>query len=408
MHGYFLNAMRDIYEITGTDEEELLAIAKQRIENFPILKRIYNDYFLSGLVQRKSDLDNLLLFWLVTDNSIDKPIAIHLFQEIEENLDLLQSEDSVQKFKTKLRRWNTDHFESAVAELEFAAEYKRRGYQIELEPVLPNGEKADFCASKNSMKIYFEVTCIFWKHSLEENAIMDDLSVRLGRMDEPFIIGINIKTSFQRGQTAKVARHIRKKLRQFERASVSPPFSFVYPESGEPIVEIDVMKRLPEGEKGFISGGVFGGGLKGNWSDLRSKISSKISQLHPDYPGVIVVQPHGLETGQYDIQNALLGDLGVNIFGEPKAFRGKDRIFARNKNKRLSAVIHSKRLLQESGYIRKIFVYHNPHAKTKLSTDIFKGENVIQFGLRKLDDGTVCHMQINTRERVRKTNHSKT
>lgn len=385
--------MRDIYEITRAAEEELLAVAKQRIENFSILKRIYDDDFLSRLVRHKIDRDNLLLFWLVTDD----PIAIRLFQEIEENLELLQPENSIQEFKTKLKRWKTIPFETVIAELEFAAEYKRRGYRIELEPSLPDGEKADFCASKDSVKIYFEVKCIFWERSLEENAIIDELFVRLGRMDQPFAIGFDIKKSFQREQTVKVARYIREKLRQFERSSVSLPFSFVYPESGEPIVEIDVMKRFPEGEKGFISGGVFGGGVKGNWNDLRSKISSGISQLHPDYPGVIIVQPHGLGTGQYDIQNALLGDLAWNPFGEPKLFRWKDRIFAKNKNKRLSAVIYCKRLLQKSGYIKKKLVYHNPHAKTKLSTDVFKGENVTQFIPIKLDNGTVSYKQTNAR-----------
>jgi hypothetical protein len=391
MRGYILNAMRDIYEIARADEEELLAIAKQRIENFLILKRIYDDDFLSGLVQRKFDPDNLLLFWLVTDD----PVAIRLFQEIEENLEFLLPEDSIQNFKTKLKRWNTDHFESVIAELEFAAEYKRRSYHIELEPSLPNGEKADFCASKDSVKIYFEVTCIFWKRSLEENAIMDELFDRLGRMDEPFVIGIDIKKSFRRKQTVKVARYIRKKLRQFERASVSPPFSFVYPEGGEPIIEVSVKKRLPKGEKGFTSGGVYGGGIKGNWNDLRSKISSKISQLHPDYPGVIVVQPHGLGTSQYDIENALLGDLAVNISGEPKAFRWKDRIFAKNKNRRLSAVIYCRKRLQASGYTKKKLVYHNQYAKTKLSTDIFDGENVTQFIPIKLDNGTIYNKQVN-------------
>jgi len=396
MRDYVLIAMRDIYEIARADEEELLAIAKQRIENFSILKRIYGDDFLSKLVRHKIDSDNLLLCWLATDDLV----AIRFFQEIEENLELLQPEGSIEKFETKLKQRKTIPFESTIAELEFATEYKRRGYRIELEPSLPNGEKADFCASKDSVKIYFEVMCIFWESSLEENAIMDELFVRLGRMDQPFVIGIDLKKSFRRKQTVKVAKHIQKKLSQFERVSTSPPFSFVYPESGEPIVEIDVMKRLPEGEKGYISGGVFGGGVKGNWNNLRSKISSGISQLHPDYPGVIVVQPHGLGTGQYDIQNALLGDLAWNPLVEPELFRWKDRIFAKNKNKRLSVVIYCKRSLQESGYIKKKFVYHNPHAKTKLSPDVFKGENVTQFIPIKLDNGTVRYKQINTRERV--------
>lgn len=389
--------MRDINEITRADEEKLLVVAKQRIKNFPILKRIYDDNFLSILVQNKYDYDNPLLFWLVTDNPIDEPIAICLFQEIEENLRLLQTEGSIQKFKAKLSRWNSIYFESAIAELNLAADYKKKGYWIELEPSLPNGEKADFYASKDSLRMYFEVKCIFWRRSLEEDAIMDELFDRLGRMDEPFVIGIDIRKSLQRKQTAKVATHIREKLMEMERASASLPSSFAFPENGEPRVAVNVHARLPNGEKGFISGFNFGGGIKGDWSDLRSKISSGVSQLHPDYPGVIVVQPHGLGTSQYDIENALLGDLAWNPYVEPQVFRWKDRIFARNKNTRLSAVIYYKRRLQASGYAGKKIVYHNLYAKTRLSTEVFKGENVIQFIPTKLDNGAVYYERINAR-----------
>ncbi len=391
MCGYVLSIMRDITEITRADEEELLAIAKQRIENFPILKGIYDDDFLSVLVRRKNDYNNLLLFWLVTDN----PVAISLFQEIEENLKILQPENT-QKFKEKLRQWDTRPFESAITEIEFAAEYKRKGFQIEIEPTLPNGKKGEFCVSKGSLKIFFEVKNIF-QRSHEDELIINELEDRYSRLDAPFVIGFDLKKSFQRSQTFEVVKHIKEKLEYLERTESKLPQSFVYPESGEPIIKIEVTKRLPKGEKGF-SEGVFGGGLKGNWSDLRSKISSGRNQLHPNYPGVIVVQPHGLVTGQYDIWNALLGDLKVNLFGEPKAFRGKDRIFAKYKNKRLSAVICCEERLQGSGCTKKKFVIHNLHAKTKLSTDVFKGENVTQFIPIKLDNGTVCYKQINTRE----------
>ena len=387
----FLSIMRDIHEIKRANEEELLTIAKQRIENFSILKRIYDGGFLSLLVQHKFDLDNPLLFWLVTDN----PIAIRFFQEIERNLELLQPEDSIQKFKTKLTQWNTTHFESAITELEFAAEYKRKGFNIELEPILPNGEKADFSANKGASKIFFEVKCIFWKRSQKENGIMDELFDRFSVSNQPFVFGIDIQEGFQRKQTVKVAKYIRKKLRQFEGTCTSPPFSFIYPESGEPIIKIDVIKRLPEGERGYISGAVFGGGIKGNWNDLRRKISSGVSQLHPNHAGVLVIQPYRLGTGQYDIQNALLGDLAVNLSDKPKMFRWKNRIFAKNKNKRLSAVIYCKKRLRDSWYIREKIVYHNPYAKIKLPTKTFSGENVIQFIPTKYDDGTVIYKQIN-------------
>lgn len=196
--------MQDIYEIARANEEELLVIAKQRIEKFSILKRIYDDAFLSILLRHNSDLDNLLLLWLVIDNPFDKNTAIRFFQNIEENLDLLRKESSIQKFKPKLRQWNTIPFESAIAELEFAAEYKKRGFQIELEPRLPNGEKGDFLASKDSVKIYFEVKCIFWERSLKDNAIINEISERFSKLNQPFVIGIDIKEIFQRKQTVKL------------------------------------------------------------------------------------------------------------------------------------------------------------------------------------------------------------
>lgn len=386
--------MQNISEIARANEEELLVIAKQRIEKFSILKRIYDDAFLSILVRHKSDLDNHLLVWLVIDNPFDKHSAIRFFQDIDENLDLLQHEGGIQKFKPKLRQWNTIPFESAIAELEFAAEYKKRGFQIELEPRLPNGEKGDFLASKDSVKIYFEVKCIFWERSLKDHAIINEISERFSRLNQAFVIGIDIKEIFQRKQTVKVVKYIQEKLKQFERTSFILPFSFVYPESGEPIIEIDIIKRLSNGEKGYVSGAVFGGGVKVNWNDLRSKISSGVSQLHPDHAGVLVIQPHGLETVQYDIENALFGDLAVTKFGDPKPLWQKDRIFYKNKNKRLSAVIYCKKRLYKSGYIREQIVYHNPYAKTRLSASTFSGEYVTQFIPTQRDDGKLYYKKI--------------
>lgn len=386
--------MQNLSEISRANEEELLVIAKQRIEKFSILKRIYDDAFLSILVRHNSDLDNSLLVWLVIDNPFDKHTAIRFFQDVEENLELLRQEDSIQKFKPKLRQWKTIHFESAIAELEFAAEYKKRGFQIELEPRLPNGEKGDFLASKDSVKIYFEVKCIFWERSLKDTAIINEIIERFSRLNQPFVIGIDIKEIFQHKQTVKVVKYIQEKLKQFEHTSCTLPFSFVYPESGEPIIEIDIIKRLSNGEKGYVSGAVFGGGVKVNWNDLRSKISSGVSQLHPDHAGVLIIQPHGPETNLLDIQNALFGDMAVTKFGDPKLVRQRNKIFRKTRNKRLSAVIYCKKRLRDSGYIIEKIVYHNPYAKIKLSASTFSGEYVTQFISTQREDGKMYYEQI--------------
>ena len=75
-----LKSARDISEAS---DERLMANAKQRIVNFPILKDIYNDIFLNEVIENKRDRNNLLLFWLATENEVDYSIAKKFFEEIE-------------------------------------------------------------------------------------------------------------------------------------------------------------------------------------------------------------------------------------------------------------------------------------------------------------------------------------
>ncbi|MHA2429138.1 MAG: hypothetical protein ACXADB_14045 [Candidatus Hermodarchaeia archaeon] len=135
--------MRDLYQIKRADDSTLLFLTKKRIDAFRILKLIYDDEYLLELIRHKNDFDNSLLSWLVIDTPIDQPIAFNMFREIEENIILLESDDAVNVIKGKLRQWNTSSFESAVTELEFVAEYLRKGYHVELEPKLPNGRTGD-------------------------------------------------------------------------------------------------------------------------------------------------------------------------------------------------------------------------------------------------------------------------
>lgn len=371
--------MKDVFEIRKANENELLSIAKRRIENFSILKEIYDDNFLIDLIRHKNNYENLLLSWLVIDNLFDTQIALKLFKDIEDDLNLFRSESDFSIFERKLRQWNTVSFESTITELEFAAEYLRKGYQIELEPTLPNDRKGDFSSSKGTMKIYFEVKTIYKEASIEDQAIINELEDRFSRMDEHFVINIDIRENCKPSEAVEVSRFMQQKLREIKDARLDIPYSFSYPDNNNPLVTVDVISQVPDNEKGYISGFVFGGGIKVDWSDLRSKIASGVSQLHPDYPGVIIVEPYRLETTQYDIENSLFGDLKINFLGELRYFRGGDRIFAKNKNNRLSAVIYYKKRLHKSGYSKEKFVYHNCFATTRLSDDIFEGENVIQF-----------------------------
>lgn len=372
--------MKNASEIAKTEDCVLLRAARQRICSQPILKEVYDENFLSELVQNKKDPDNLLLFWLVNDNDIDSPTARRIVEEIEKKLEPFRYSGNFNILKSKLRQWRRIPFESTVTELEFAAEYYERGYQIELEPALPNNRKGDFSATKEKRKIYFEVKMVYKETSAKNKAAIDELSNRLERIEHPFFIGnIDVHETFQRNQSITAAKFIGRRLKEIEAASCSLPLSFNYPDSNSPIITVDVGERLPNGEKGFVGGFTYGGGITSKWADLRSKIEGGVKQLHPRFPGVVILRPNGLDYLQYDIENALFGDLSVNFAKKASVFRTVDRIFGKRKNTRLSAIIYYDKRLQNSGYSKKKVVYHNPFAAKKLSSDVFEGENVTQI-----------------------------
>jgi hypothetical protein len=367
-------------EISKASDQELMVNARKRLSKYQILKEIYDDNFLRQLIDNKGDRDNILLFWLVTDNEFDLPAATRVFDEIEGMLSLFKSSSNFVLLSHKLRQWHSIPFESTVTELEFATEYLNRGYQIELEPPLPNGRKADFCACRGDEKIFFEVKVAYKEISALNDTTINELTERCDKVDHPFLITLNVEENFLRSQVIPAAQFIGKKLRELKVTSCDLPLSFEYPDSNNPILSVDVIKRFPEPEKGFVSGCTFGGGITSKWNDLRSKIEQGIKQLHPDFPGVLILARHHLDYTDYDVKNALYGDLSVNFLTKPaQAFRTGDRIFGKQKNTRLSAVIHYEKILQNYGYARKKTVYHNPYTKRKLPKEVFEGENVTQF-----------------------------
>jgi len=95
---------------------------------------------------------------------------------------------------------------------------------------------------------------------------------------------------------------------------------------------------------------------------------------------VLILARHHLDYNEYDVQNALYGDVSVNFFSKPvQTFRTGDHIFGKQKNKRLSAVVHYEKILQNTGYMRKKTVFHNPFVSKKLEKEVFEGENVTQY-----------------------------
>jgi hypothetical protein len=372
--------MRTMLDISRAKDEELMAKAKQRVRSCPILQYIYNDNFLRNLVDRKRNRDNMLLFWLVVDE-VAVPIAVKLFEEIEAALDLFKDDKNFSSLHCKLRQWKSIPFKSTTTELEFAAEYFRRGYEIELEPLLPDGFRtSDFSAIKANQKIYFEVKIAYKEESVRNEAILNNLIERCEAVYQPFRIGLTVSKGFGMSQVIPASRFISQKLKTLKHTILDLPTSFHYPDAENPAITIDIRNRLPEGERGYVGGSTFGGGIVTSWKDIRNKIEQGIRQLHPDFPGVVILGRHNLDYTEYDVINALYGDLAVEFHSQPaREVRIGDRIFAKNKNTRCSAVIYYQKSFHEQGYTIKKTVYHNRFAKIRLSPEIFEGENVTQY-----------------------------
>jgi hypothetical protein len=367
-------------DISRTKDEELITKAKQKVHRYPILQCIYNDKFLRNLIKRKRNRDNMLLFWLVVDEAA-VPVAVKLFEEIEAMLSPFKDDKNFSSLECKLRQWKNIPFKSTTMELEFAAEYFNRGYEIELEPSLPDGFRtSDFSGVKANQKIYFEVKIAYKQESVRNEAILNDLIERCEEVDQPFKIGLTVAEGFNMSQVIPASRFIGQKLRTLKHSVRNLPTSFHYPDAENPAITINVRNRLPEGERGYIDGSTYGGGIVTSWTDIRSKVEHGIRQLHPDFPGVIILGRHNLDYTEYDVINALYGDLAVDFYAQPaREVRTGDRIFAENKNTRCSAVIHYQKSFHEQGYTSKKTVYHNPFAKIRLSPEVFEGENVTQY-----------------------------
>lgn len=374
--------MKDSYEISKADDSLLLTTAKKRISSHPHLQIVYDDKFLQTLIQSKRDPDNLLLFWLVNENEFDSPTSKVLLKEMEKMLEIFANSNNFESLKLKLRQWHTIPFESTVTELDFAYEYFKRGYVIELEPCFSNNRKGDFSATNADRTIFFEVKLAYKETSKVNKAIIDELSRCCRRTKHKFYIeNIDVDETFQRTDLKTATKFIEEKLQEFKKTDSSAfPCTLYYPNKETPLIKIDIKERLQTSE-GFVGMYTYGGGITNKWADLRRKIEDGVSQLHPDFPGVIIFRPYGLDYLEYDIKNALCGDLSIS-FGrnsaETKWFRTGDRIFSPSKNSRLSVVVVYDKRLQNNGYTRRKIVYHNPFAIHKLPAEVFDGENVTQ------------------------------
>ena len=351
--------MRSSYEIRKADDDTLLRIIEDRLSNFPYIRALYTDEDIIKIISRKRSLDNELLATLV----LDSPVCFQILSNINENLETLNPDGVIDFFKPKFQQWDLNSIRSTDVELYFAAVFKKYGYSIQFEPELPNGQRCEFLAKQGNITCYVEEKTIHKEKTEKERWISDELIDKLDNIDEPFRLSFELTDHVKKNDVDDIIKYILEQLREDQ--SITDSFNFSYEKRGFKLVDI-IAYRLACGEKGYVSGFLYPGKMTTDWSDIRNKISQKVSQLHPDYPGVLVIHPLTIDIGIYDIFNAVFGDLAIPLNSNRDLVRLQNRILKRGKNKRVSAIIIHRRLSQMNGYDIENIVIFNRYADNPL------------------------------------------
>ena len=191
------------------------------------------------------------------------------------------------------------HFESARLELQIAARLRVCGHSIEFRPALPNGRQSDFVARHSAEQVYFEIKCL---RESELQRALQRLSWSISEAfldlvrnsDHPALSGqtyeVNldpwVTTVLGLGDTSdaaliesfknKILAELRKRLED------SQPLSFAIPQLATVVI-------------GQTSDGSSSVNCPMAGSDVELKrvlrlLSEAHEQLHPDHPGIIVMQ----------------------------------------------------------------------------------------------------------------------
>lgn len=374
-----------LYEIQKATDDTLICIIQERLSNFPFIKELFTENDIAKIVSKKRSHDNELLVTLV----LDHPECYKLLSEINSNLELLYSDKVIDNFKDKFQQWNINSFRSTIVELYFAAVFKKLKYSIQFEPKLPNGQRSEFLAKKGSITCYLEERTIHKEKTEKGQWITNELMNQLNTIDEPVALSIDITDNLEKNDVYDLVKYIRKRVK--EEQSFTDSLQFSYDKKGVRLVEMTAYRLAPE-ENGFVSGFLYPGSMTIDWSDIRKKNSKKVSQLHPDYPGIIVVHPLSFDIMIYDILNAVFGDLAIG-FNNNKLVRKQDRILKPSKNTRISAIIIHQRKTKMTGSEIENIVIFNRYADNPLPRDF------LDFSLKEFKTLEQYNEELNEKER---------
>jgi len=359
----------------------LSRLVYETLDNFPILREVYDDEFVTQLAL-KNHGKNYLLWLLAAKNEY----TFNQWSQIAESLELLREYGGIEAFRYKLRSPTEIEFSNYFVELHFAAYFKKRGYEITLEPTINEaGNNCDFMLEYNGSKIYFEAKNLHYGVIIEQEKFDYELHSDLRITEINLVYSVRRMANVTASDYQGFKRFVEQELRANKDAEQLPITIQYENDESEVIAELTIHGHPESLDHGFL-GAV--ADLKASlWEDrekIMSAVSSKTRQLVQGERNVVIVNSNDIMTDYISIQDALFGEDGYKIIretGELIPIRTGDRIFTHHKNTRISAVLFSE-LKRNDGFI----VFHNPYAEKPIPVEFFEAENVKQFAITKHTD----------------------
>ncbi|MHA1840189.1 MAG: hypothetical protein ACTSYO_09590 [Candidatus Ranarchaeia archaeon] len=373
--------------------EKLKQLVSESLDKFQILKKIYDDDFVEELIKDNHQMNYLL--WLL---SAKNSYTFETLKEISENLEITEENDSLAHFIDKLKSKTKNTFNNYQLELYFASYYKKKGLNIELEPVInENGKNPDFKVDYNSNIVYFEAKNLYFEDRIKLEKFDFQLHSDLRIHQIKLVYSVYRNTDFNLSEYHKLRKFINKKLSENKDATDFPKHFDYFDKEGKKVAELVIDGKPRTKEYGYLRGIM--DLTASEWNDRKKiigSITSKLSQLVEDESNVVIVKSSQILTDYESIQDALFGDIKYRIDNSSgkiiDSIRYGDRVFSPTKNSRISAVLFYKKSYSQDKFEHDIWVFHNPYASKPIPVEFFRNSNVHQFAVLETDD---THMHLN-------------
>jgi hypothetical protein len=360
-----------IFDVPNLEEAVAYAQAQETLSRYPRLREIYDDDFVRSLVARRRG-QNYLLFMLVRPgNDFTDPFWAH----VSDDLMVLASAGSFERFKTKLRARDRETLEAARSELALAARLRRLGYDVTLEAPTRNGRDCDVVAS-TTPETYWEIKAVLDLEAIVEDAeVAFDIQARLRRIPEPYILSI-LESKLARNEVAAAVRDVKRQIAAHYRSDDILPKRFW---SNGLQVEASQRTKRPEGYLGSTQFGtkVFG---TEHAKKIRSRIVSAIEQLPEDNAGVVVIDTTCASwVEQEDVVDACFGSESTVVFNDQMVNVRDSEVaaFQATQRRRVSAVVHYTRHPRDAG--QSLLIIHNPFARIPIPVEVLAADDVQQM-----------------------------